>query len=125
VTKKQKLSGTNTGDQSTSTCSKPLVHLTEEKHAETKPTGATIALVIALIITIFAILACFRFCHLQSEPTPAPILYPETITQPIIPALPVTRKPVHKYHPSPNIPCKIGIDCGCIQVKNGVKGRCE
>ena len=103
----------------------PVV-LSEEQHASTLPTGAVITIVMAAaIIMTIAILLLSRGCVPAPEPTTAPVIYPETIRQPIIPPLSVIKKPVHKYHPSPSVPCKIGVDCGCIQVKDGVKGSCE
>jgi hypothetical protein len=100
--------------------------LPEEKHAETLPIGAVITITVAAaIILVICLLFMFRGCATEPEPTTAPVIYQEPIKQPIISALTIIQKPVHEYHPSPNIPCKIGVDCGCFQVKDGVKGRCE
>jgi hypothetical protein len=78
----------------------PVV-LSEESHASTLPTGAVITIVMAAaILMVIYLLFMARGCATTPEPTTVPVIYPETVTQPTIPAPTVIPKPSHKYHPS-------------------------
>jgi hypothetical protein len=98
--------------------------LSEEQHATTLPTGAVITIVMAaaILLTIY-LLFMARGCNLQPSPTPAPVLYPETVTQPIIPPLEVIPKPVNKYKKDQKSTTCIpdGKTCGAVMTKKDVR----